>query len=45
MQRERGETALFAFGPGVASLRETCEAETGLPAPLQPLWPHLEAAE
>jgi hypothetical protein len=26
-------------------LRERCEAETGLPAPIQPVWAQVEAAE
>lgn len=45
MREERDEPALFDFGPGIESLRERCEAETGLPAPLQPVWPDAEAAE
>ena len=45
MRDERDEPALFDFGPGIDSLRERCEAETGLPAPQQPVWPDAEAAE
>ena len=45
MRSERGPTTVFNFGPGIDALRAGCEAETGLPAPIQPTWPHLEAAE
>ncbi len=45
MRSERGPTTIFNFGPGIDALRAGCEAETGLPAPIQPTWPHLEAAE
>ncbi|KUO56890.1 MAG: 5-oxoprolinase [Sphingomonadales bacterium BRH_c3] len=34
----RGELPLFDYGPGIDKLRESCEAETGLPAPIQPVW-------
>jgi N-methylhydantoinase B len=36
LKSERGEPAVFNFGPTMAALRETCLAETGLPAPLPP---------
>jgi N-methylhydantoinase B len=36
---------LFNYGPGIAALRDACEVQTGLPAPVQPVWPHLAAAE
>jgi N-methylhydantoinase B len=36
---------VFDFGPPIEALRATCEAETGLPAPRQPEWLHLQAAE
>ncbi|MBB4614661.1 hydantoinase B/oxoprolinase family protein [Novosphingobium taihuense] len=42
---ERGELPLFNYGPGIETLRANCKAETGLPAPIQPEWPLLEAAE
>lgn len=29
---------IFDFGPDIETLRGTCEAETGLPAPEQPVW-------
>ena len=38
LRTERGETALFDYGPGIDALRQNCEAETGLPAPEQPSW-------
>jgi N-methylhydantoinase B len=42
---ERGEFPLFNYGPGIEKLRAECEAETGLAAPVQPVWATLEAAE
>jgi N-methylhydantoinase B len=46
LRTERGAVQVFDFGPDLATLRETCEAETGLPAPRQPRWHAvLEAAE
>jgi N-methylhydantoinase B len=36
---------LFDFGPNIETLRANCEAETGLPAPVQPVWAAREAAE
>ncbi len=48
MKDERGEPQLFDYGPGIEALREACEEETGLPAPIQPEWhsePIAEAAE
>ena len=45
LRSERGALPLFDFGPGIDALRAACEAETGLPAPVQPQWPHFEAAE
>ncbi|MEP2735913.1 MAG: hydantoinase B/oxoprolinase family protein [Erythrobacter sp.] len=38
ISRERGELELFDYGPGIETLRANCEAETGLPAPIQPVW-------
>jgi N-methylhydantoinase B len=41
-ERLRSERAtsndIFNFGPSIEELRNRCEAETGLPAPLQPVW-------
>ena len=45
LQRERGALPLFNYGPGLEKLRADCKAETGLPAPVQPVWTTLEAAE
>ena len=41
----RPPLSLFDYGPGLDALRKTCEAETGLPAPVQPVWAMAEAAE
>ncbi len=38
LRAERGEIKVFDFGPGIDALRDACEAETGLPAPVQPQW-------
>jgi len=38
MKAERGELPLFDYGPGIDVLRQRCEQETGLPAPIQPEW-------
>ncbi len=35
---ERGAPPLFDFGPPMATLRENCLAETGLPAPIPPVF-------
>ncbi|MEO9470016.1 hydantoinase B/oxoprolinase family protein [Parasphingorhabdus sp.] len=45
MAAKRGPLPLFDYGPGIETLRENCEAETGLKPPVQPVWPTLEAAE
>ena len=49
MSANRGELPLFDYGPGIEALRANCEAETGLPAPIQPVWANAyavrEAAE
>lgn len=36
LKSERGEPAVFDFGPAMAALRENCLAETGLPPPQPP---------
>lgn len=36
-----GELPVFDFGPDIETLRANAEAETGLPAPRRPVWPHL----
>jgi N-methylhydantoinase B len=38
LRAERGAIAVFDFGPDIATLRASCEAETGLAAPVQPVW-------
>jgi N-methylhydantoinase B len=45
LRQARGELTLFNYGPGIETLRANCEAETGLKAPVQPVWTTLEAAE
>jgi N-methylhydantoinase B len=45
LRQERGELPLFNYGPGIEALRANCEAETGLKAPVQPVWTTLETAE
>ena len=42
MRSDRGELPLFDYGPSIEVLRANCEADTGLPAPIQPEW-HIEA--
>jgi N-methylhydantoinase B len=42
MRTERGNgDQIFNFGPDIETLRANCLAETGLPAPKQPVWTHL----
>jgi N-methylhydantoinase B len=41
MRTARGELSVFDFGPSIEDLRANCEAETGLPAPVAPVWPGL----
>jgi len=45
MRAERPALELFNYGPAVEQLRADCVADTGLPAPIQPRWATLEAAE
>jgi hypothetical protein len=40
-----GALPVFNTGPGLDALRAACQAETGLPAPIPPVWPQAEAAE
>jgi N-methylhydantoinase B len=44
LRAERGAVQVFDFGPPIETLRKKCEAETGLPAPVQPQWTHLAIA-
>ncbi len=45
LRAERGTLPLFNYGPTIENLRANCAAETGLVAPVQPVWTNLEAAE
>ena len=45
LRADRGTLPLFNYGPGIEALRANCEVETGLTAPVQPVWTTLEAAE
>jgi N-methylhydantoinase B len=45
LRSERGPLPLFNSGPGIEALRAVCEVETGLKAPIQPVWHFAEAAE
>jgi N-methylhydantoinase B len=45
MKSKRGELSLFNFGADIETLRANCLAETGLPAPRQPVWHTAIAAE
>ena len=45
MRATRPALELFNYGPGIDVLRANCVAETGLEAPIQPVWMHAEAAE
>lgn len=38
IRRDRGDLALFDYGPSIEQLRANCLADTGLPAPVQPQW-------
>ena len=45
MRAARGALPVFNYGPGIEVLRAKCLQETGLPAPVQPVWAYAEAAE
>jgi len=46
IRASRGDLPLFDYGAGIEALRAKCQEETGLPAPIQPVWDTLrEAAE
>ncbi len=38
MAAKRGKIEVFDFGPNIEDLRKSCKKETGLPAPVQPVW-------
>lgn len=44
LRAERGAVQVFDFGPSIDVLRERCEAETGLAAPVRPQWTNLSIA-
>jgi N-methylhydantoinase B len=45
IKSSRGDLPLFNYGPSIDQLRHDCKAETGLAAPIQPVWHFAEAAE
>ncbi|MGD1956198.1 MAG: hydantoinase B/oxoprolinase family protein [Sphingomonadales bacterium] len=45
MRSERGEVPLFNAGPDIETLRARCLEETGLPAPIAPVWEEPAMAE
>jgi N-methylhydantoinase B len=45
LRRGRNDIAVFDRGPSIEELRASCLEETGLPAPVQPVWRTLVAAE
>ncbi len=45
MRAERGQIGIFDFGPGVEVLRTRCAQETGLQAPIQPVWSNRQVGE
>jgi N-methylhydantoinase B len=45
MKANREPGQLFNYGPSIEELRANCLAETGLPAPIQPVWPDSMLAE
>jgi len=45
IKAKRGELPLFDYGPAIDDLRARCEEETGLPAPIQPVWSHTQIHE
>jgi len=38
MAKARGKVSVFDYGPDIETLRKNCKKETGLPAPVQPVW-------
>ena len=45
IRTERPDLALFNYGPSIDDLRKLCLQDTGLPAPIQPVWQTAVAAE
>ena len=38
MAKARGKVSVFDYGPDIETLRKNCKKETGLSAPVQPVW-------
>ena len=38
MRKARGKIEVFDYGPDIETLRKTCKADTGLEAPVAPVW-------
>jgi len=45
IKAKRGDLSLFDYGPGIEALRASCEDETGLAPPIQPVWKDAGLAE
>jgi N-methylhydantoinase B len=45
LRTSRPALELFNYGPSIEELRKACVNDTGLPAPIQPVWAIAEAAE
>ena len=45
LRASRPALELFNYGPPLAELRAACQHDTGLPAPIQPVWSLAQAAE
>ncbi len=45
LRATRPALELFNYGPSLAELRAACKHETGLPAPIQPVWSQAQAPE
>jgi N-methylhydantoinase B len=45
LRATRPALELFNYGPAIEDLRKSCARDTGLPAPIQPVWAMVEAAE
>ena len=45
LRASRPALELFNYGPSIAELRKACVNDTGLPAPIQPVWQTAIAAE
>ncbi|NNK45962.1 MAG: hydantoinase B/oxoprolinase family protein, partial [Altererythrobacter sp.] len=45
IKAKRSDLPLFDYGPSIDDLRARCEEETGLPAPIQPVWGQTQIGE